>query len=245
MASDFAWGFAASTPVKSWSPDPEPGSNRKDQLDGGWEVESLSQPVFESAKSVDASTQVNWTTAEAPNSPKVDQPATSITDQNVHEPFLCYPLEYRPGHRLVRVPVRNERGSKGYAEVWLQQPGNSYLFGVRLIGDGSTPHLFSSLAPADLALYTNWGMSRVQEHKDTEPLTLVLPVLTDPAVLQEALKGLHSGTLSMSWQTAEAVLVMANSIGVSAFEVSGSRLHLQVSSSTCCANVDRCTGVCL
>jgi len=156
----------------------------------------------------------------------------------VHEPFLDYSPYFQPANSFGTASVRSERGSKGYAQLWLSQPGNDNLFGVRLIGDATTPHLFSSMAPADLALYSEWGMSRVQQYSDTEPLQLVLPVLTDPAILKQAVLGIHSGVISLSWRTAEAVLVMANSIGVSACIPNHGRLLLQ---STFCNKLSPCS----
>jgi len=102
------------------------------------------------------------------------------------------------------VDAQMVRTYEGYVQVWLSQPSNANLFGVRLIGDAKAPHLSSSMAPADLALYSEWGMSRMQQHMDTKPLELVLLVLTDPAILKEAILGLHSGVMSLSWHTAEA-----------------------------------------
>ncbi len=222
MASDYAWGFATSREIKSWSPERAPDSNCEDQPDDDWDVASLPQLSFKPLPFVDVSTQVKWNDLADLNSQEADKLKITNTEQSVHEPFL-----YDMRHRLSTVSVRSERGSKGYAQLWLNQPGNANLFGVRLIGDARTPHLFSSMAPADLALYSEWGMRRVQQYNGTEPLELVLPVRTHPAILKEAVLGIHSGVMTLSWHTAEAVLVMANSIGVSAGVANHDRLLLQ------------------
>ncbi len=61
MASDYAWGFATSAEIKSWSPDPAPDPNCEDQSDDDWDVASLPQLSFKPLPSVDVSTQVKWT----------------------------------------------------------------------------------------------------------------------------------------------------------------------------------------
>ena len=227
MASDYAWGFATSREIKSWSPEPAPDSNCEDKPDDDWDVASLPQLSFKPLLFVDVSTQVKWTDLAGSNSQEADKLKITHTEQNVHEPFLDYTPYFQPADSFGTALVRNGRGSKGYAQLWLSQPGNAKLFGVRLIGDARTPHLFSSMASADLALYSEWGFSRIQQYSNTEPLELVLPVLTDPAILKEAVLGIHSGVISLSWHTAEAVLVMANSIGVSACIAKHGRLLLQ------------------
>jgi len=204
MASDYAWGFVTSREIKSWSPDPAPNSNCEDQLDDDWDVASLPQLSFKPLPFVHVSTQVKWTVLAGWKSQEADKLKITNTEQNVHEPFLCYSPHFRPAHSFSTVSVRSDPDSKGYVQVWLSQPGNANLFGVRLIGDAKAPHLSSSMAPADLALYSEWGMSRMQQHMDTKPLELVLLVLTDPAILKEAILGLHSGVMSLSWHTAEA-----------------------------------------
>jgi hypothetical protein len=56
----------------------------------------------------------------------------------------------------------------------------------------------------------------VQEHIDTErALRLILPVKTDPAMVQQAVAGLNSGSIDLHIGNVEPILVLANAIGVS------------------------------
>ena len=59
------------------------------------------------------------------------------------------------------------------------------------------------------------GRNRVKEHQATGvPINLVLPVLTRPDVVQEAVAGILSGEISLSLLNVEALLVLANAVGV-------------------------------
>ncbi len=63
---------------------------------------------------------------------------------------------------------------------------------------------------------STWGRNRVQEHTDTERvLRLILPVKTDPAIVQQAVAGLNSGSIDLHMGNVEPILVLANAIGVS------------------------------
>lgn len=54
------------------------------------------------------------------------------------------------------------------------------------------------------------------EHQATgAPINLVLPVLTRPDVVQQAVAGILSGQISLSLMNVEALLVLANAVGVS------------------------------
>ena len=46
-------------------------------------------------------------------------------------------------------------------------------------------------------------------------MILVLPVLTKPEVVEQAVGGILSGQISLSMSNVEAVLVLANAVGVS------------------------------
>ncbi len=54
------------------------------------------------------------------------------------------------------------------------------------------------------------------EHKAAMgPLTLIMPVLAKPEIVEEAVAGILSGQISLSQSNVEAVLVLANAAGVS------------------------------
>ena len=54
------------------------------------------------------------------------------------------------------------------------------------------------------------------EHQATGvPINLVLPVLTRPEVVQQAVAGILSGQVGLSLSNVEALLVLANAVGVS------------------------------
>lgn len=54
------------------------------------------------------------------------------------------------------------------------------------------------------------------EHKATTgPVILITPVLTHPNIVEEAVAGVLSGQISLSLSNVEAVLVLANAVGVS------------------------------
>ena len=61
---------------------------------------------------------------------------------------------------------------------------------------------------------SEWGRSRVVAHHSV-PLNLVLPVLTKSDVVQQAVVGVLSGQISLSMSSVEALLVLANAVGVS------------------------------
>ena len=61
-----------------------------------------------------------------------------------------------------------------------------------------------------------WGQNRVQEHHSIAPLQLILPVLTEQAVVHNAVSTLHCGKIRLSLSNVEPILVLANAIGVSA-----------------------------
>ncbi len=46
-------------------------------------------------------------------------------------------------------------------------------------------------------------------------MILVLPVLTKPEIVEQAVAGVLSGQISLSLSNVEAVLVLANAVGVS------------------------------
>ena len=47
------------------------------------------------------------------------------------------------------------------------------------------------------------------------PLSLILPVLTKPEIVAQAVAGVLSGQISLSMSNVEPVLVLANAVGVS------------------------------
>ena len=52
------------------------------------------------------------------------------------------------------------------------------------------------------------------EHQAAEkPINLVLPVLTRPEIVQQAVAGTLSGQIGLSLLTVEALLVLANAVG--------------------------------
>ena len=70
----------------------------------------------------------------------------------------------------------------------------------------------------------------MQERTDTErALHLILPVKTDPAIVQQAVAGLNSGSIDLHMGNVEPILVLANAIGVSLL------------SSICTAGIHCCT----
>ena len=53
-------------------------------------------------------------------------------------------------------------------------------------------------------------------HQSTAvPFNLILPVLTKPEIVQQAVAGVLSGQISLSMSSVEALLVLANAVGVS------------------------------
>ncbi len=54
------------------------------------------------------------------------------------------------------------------------------------------------------------------EHKATKgPVILIMPALTQPEIVEQAVAGVLSGQISLSLSNVEAVLVLANAVGVS------------------------------
>ncbi len=54
---------------------------------------------------------------------------------------------------------------------------------------------------------STWGRNRVQEHMDTEgALRLILRVKTDPAIVQQAVAGLNSGSIDLHMGNVEPFL---------------------------------------
>ena len=129
-----------------------------------------------------------------------------------------------------------------YDQVRQQEDVN--FGGVRLIGNCNSPQEFTTMAMTDLvvcgsASYCNrwvrscntaktaifqlptgvcsdWGYNRIPECSATEPgLQLTMPVLTNCNIVQAAVAGMLSGSISLSLQNAEATLVLANAAGVS------------------------------
>ena len=52
-------------------------------------------------------------------------------------------------------------------------------------------------------------------HMLPQPLSLVLPALTDPVTVRQAVAGVLKGHMCLSSSNIEAVLVLANAVGVS------------------------------
>lgn len=75
--------------------------------------------------------------------------------------------------------------------------------------------MLASDSTLESACCSKWGHNRVQQHKDSNsPLELVLPVLTDPDIVQQAVAGVLSGQIRLSMSTVEPLLVLANAVGV-------------------------------
>ena len=67
-----------------------------------------------------------------------------------------------------------------------------------------------------MCVCSEWGRSRVVAQQSTSaPFHLVLPVLTRADVVQQAVAGVLSGQIGLSLSSVEAVLVLANAVGVS------------------------------
>lgn len=111
---------------------------------------------------------------------------------------------------------------KDYHDWWREQVVEQEslgLFTVRLIGDASNPQLFTPMAPTDLAYCSKWGRNRVAEQQATQsPINLVLPVLTRPDVVEQAVAGILSGQIGLTWFSVEPLLVLANAVGFVSLE---------------------------
>ena len=136
--------------------------------------------------------------------------------QSVHIPFLTCSASCNANDEYSIVPLKNTRGSQAFFEFWTANHDNHRLFNIRLIGSASSLDQSSSIAAADLALYSKWGLSILQRHEDNETIKILLPVLTEPAQVCQAVEGLQRGVITLTWLTVEPILVLANAIGVSA-----------------------------
>ncbi|KAL0047541.1 hypothetical protein WJX82_006172 [Trebouxia sp. C0006] len=88
-----------------------------------------------------------------------------------------------------------------------------------LIGDASSPGLFSSLGLDHLTFSSKWGQNRVSQHTHREQLLcLNLPVRKNPDIVCQAVSGLLGGSVQLSASSVEALLVLANSAGFDALE---------------------------
>ncbi len=82
---------------------------------------------------------------------------------------------------------------------------------------------------------SKWGHNRVFEYEATAvPVSLVLPVLTKPEIVEQAVAGILSGQISLSMSNVEAVLVLANAVRVSQLPLSpaSDQWHLPLSDRT-------------
>ena len=169
--------------------------------------------------------------------------------QNVHQPLLVLGAVHQSDSEGLLsetvLPIAC-RGTRDYCDWWRDQvlrQDNLGLFNARLVGDASSPELFTPMALVDLAycryasctsvcvifsscynvnveyklcVRSKWGHNRVLEHQGTtSPINLVLPVLTRPDVVQQAVAGMLSGQIGLTMSNVEAFLVVANAVGVS------------------------------
>lgn len=75
------------------------------------------------------------------------------------------------------------------------------------------------------------------EHQATgKPISLVLPVLTKPDLVQQAVAGILSSQISLSMSSVEPLLVLANAVGVNHIALHIS-FHQFVSGNTLCLTV--------
>ena len=83
------------------------------------------------------------------------------------------------------------------------------------------------------------------EHQATEkPTSLVLPVLTRPDIVQQAVVGILCGQIGLTLSNVEDLLVLANAVGVSLIIMQGlAGLHLYTVSIT--SDLCALTAVCL
>ena len=214
-------------------------------------------PVHEPAVPVPALSSCSTNVAEddaTTHLPTVQREA--FPQQNVHQAVLAPNSQHTAQNSDESVvPVAGGR-TKDYCDWWREkcsEQSDLSLFNVRLIGDASSPQLFTSMAHNDLAycryacfwtafvqvlaaihkcgsiLYeeirlkeccnnfcSQWGHNRVLERNATlVPIILVLPVLTKPEVVEQAVAGILSGQISLSLSNVEAILVLANAVGVS------------------------------
>lgn len=138
------------------------------------------------------------------------------------------------------MPLEGGR-TQHYCDWWRDQlQHDRNLFNAQLIGDAEDPKSVTPMAYNDLAYCrhvcclvlpslaqvcstlkswaccSKWGHNRVLEHKNNgSPLELILPVLTSPDILEQAVAGVLSGQISLSLSSVEPLLVLANAIGVS------------------------------
>ena len=137
--------------------------------------------------------------------------------------------------------LKNGR-TKEYCEWWQVNQADLSLFRVRLIGNASEPERYTALACSDLgffrsvlmsytALYvptkkpnrlygcSEWGLNRIHDRSSAnQALELVIPVQTNPDILQQAIFSLLCGEASFSPCNVEPMLVLANAVGVTAAE---------------------------
>ena len=63
---------------------------------------------------------------------------------------------------------------------------------------------------------SSWGYKAMEDNFNRQhQMQAILPVLTKPSIVHEAFAGMLSGQIRLSAANVEAVLVMANAIGVS------------------------------
>lgn len=88
--------------------------------------------------------------------------------------------------------------------------------GVLQVEDYAISFLSNSACTSDKSclLLQHVGAEQSAGAQSEAPLQLILPVLTDPAVVQHAVAALYRGLICLSMCSVEAILVLANAIGV-------------------------------
>ena len=165
--------------------------------------------------------------AQAPAAPTPATPTPLSAQQDTYPVLLQLDACMAPALSL---PLAKHKPGSAVIKFWRANHQNPALYNLRLIGDAQQqPGESVGIGTQDLMIHSAWAASILPTTDTNRPVSphgvdVLLPVKTPASVVSKMVDSLHSGTVSLSNENVEHMLMLSHAMKVRTFFVQPGQL---------------------
>ena len=157
--------------------------------------------------------------AQAPAAPTPAAPTPLSAQQDTYPVLLQLDACMAPALSL---PLAKHKPGSAVIKFWRANHQNPALYSLRLIGDAQQPGESVGIGTQDLMIHSAWAASILPTTDTNRPVSphgvdTLLPVKTPASVVSKMVESLHSGTISLSHDNVEHMLMLSHAMKVRTF----------------------------
>ena len=159
-------------------------------------------------------------TAQTQAAPTPAAPQPVSAQQDTHPVLLQLDACMAPALSL---PLAKHKPGSAVIKFWRANHQNPALYNLRLIGDAQQPPGESvGIGTQDLMIHSAWAASILPTTDTNRPVStncvdILLPVKTPALAVSKMVESLHSGTISLSHENVEQMLMLSHAMKVRPF----------------------------